>query len=390
MTSTNRTVARPPLWRDTRFLSVVFQLVAVAVAVAIVYVLWFNLTNNMRAAGLDTDFSFLSQPIGVNIPGSDLSSGAVIWRGLMVGIRNTLALVVVGLPLLTILGVIIGIARLSTNWLVAKIAGLYVELFRNLPPLLIIFFMYSAVFLRLPELEASANPLGLFIINNRFVAVPSLLAEAGLGLFWLIAGLGLMGATAVWIWRTRVFDRTGEPHHRVLWALGVLMPVVVVAYLLLDYPIVVEVPMLEGRALVSGYSGLVAYFAALIGLVLYTASHVAEIVRGSILAVPRGQTEAANAVALTSLQRLRFVILPQAMRIAIPPVISQYLNFTKKTTLAIAIGYAEVTRIAFQAIGNGQPAPQLVLVLMSIFLVFSLIISAMVNIVNRRLQLVTL
>jgi general L-amino acid transport system permease protein len=148
-------------------------------------------------------------------------------------------------------------------------------------------------------------------------------------------------------------------------------------------------PTLDGRALEGGYTGLAAYWAVLAALVLYTASHVAEIVRGSILAVPRGQTEAANAIALSSFQRLRYVMLPQAMRVAIPPIISQYLNYTKNTSLAIAIGYAEMTRITFQLIGNGQPAPQMIVLLMGGYLVFSLIISLLVNLVNRRLQLVT-
>jgi general L-amino acid transport system permease protein len=148
-------------------------------------------------------------------------------------------------------------------------------------------------------------------------------------------------------------------------------------------------PELDGRALEGGFQGLTAYFAVLAALVLYTASHVAEITRGSILAVPKGQTEAANAIGLTAFQRLRHVTLPQAMRIAIPPVISQYLNFTKNTSLAIAVGYADITRITFQAIGNGQPAPQLIAILMASYLLFSLVISLVVNLVNRRLQLVT-
>jgi general L-amino acid transport system permease protein len=163
----------------------------------------------------------------------------------------------------------------------------------------------------------------------------------------------------------------------------------ILAWLTLGRPVQVSVPQPAGRIIEGGLSGLGAYFAMLIALVLYTASHVAEIVRGSILAVPRGQGEAANALALSGLQRLRHVILPQAMRIAIPPVINQYLNYVKNTSLAIAIGYAEITTIVFQAIGNGNPAPQLVLLLMASYLLFSLTISLIVNYFNRRLQLVT-
>jgi general L-amino acid transport system permease protein len=355
----------------------------------VLYVLWFNLTNNLRATGLPTDFDFLRQPLGVDIPGSDISPSAPIWRGLLNGVKNTLALVVVGIPLLTIIGVLVGVARLSTNWLVAKAAGLYVEILRNIPPLLIIFFVFNAVVLRFPLLQESFNFADLVIVNNRYLAVVGLTAQPNFGPFLAVMGVAVIIAAVVWWWRTRRSERTGAHHHRFLWSLGVFSVISLLGFFVLGGPIGLSRPVLDGRALEGGFAGLAAYWAVLAALVLYTASHVAEIVRGSILAVPRGQTEAANAIALSSFQRLRYVILPQAMRIAIPPIISQYLNFTKNTSLAIAIGYAEMTRITFQLIGNGQPAPQMIALLMGGYLVFSLIISLVVNLVNRRLQLVT-
>jgi len=333
--------------------------------------------------------TFLTQPLGVDIPGSDLSSSAPIWKGLLVGIKNTLALVVVGIPLLTIIGVLVGVARLSTNWLVAKAAGLYVEVLRNIPPLLIIFFVFNAVILQFPVLQESVNVGDFLIVNNRYIAVVGLTAQPYFGPFLLIMGVALIVASGVWWWRTQRSERTGEHHHRFIWSLVVFSVISITGFIALGGPIGLSPPVLEGRALDGGYAGLAAYFAVLIALVLYTASHVAEIVRGSILAVPKGQTEAANAIALSNFQRLRYVTLPQAMRIAIPPIISQYLNFTKNTSLAIAIGYAEITRLTFQMIGNGQPAPQMIGILMGIYLVFSLVISLFVNIVNRRSQLVT-
>lgn len=381
--------ARPPLWRDLRVLRVVAQILAIAAVAIVAYVLWFNLTNNLRAAGLPTDFDFLTQPFGVDIPGSGLSPGAPIWRGLLVGVKNTLALVVVGIPLVTVIGVVVGIARLSTNWLVARAAAIYVETLRNIPPLLIIFFVFNAVILRFPVLQESINISDLLIINNRYLAVVGFTAQPNSGPFLAILAVALLLAAGVWWWRTRRSERTGEPHHRVLWALGVFVVISTVAFLALGGPIGLSRPKLEGRALEGGYVGLASYFAVLLALVLYTASHVAEIVRGSILAVPRGQTEASNALALTAFQRLRHVVLPQAMRIAIPPVISQYLNYTKNTSLAIAIGYAEITRLTFQTIGNGQPAPQMIFLLMAGYLIFSIVISLLVNLVNRRMQLVT-
>jgi general L-amino acid transport system permease protein len=360
-----------------------------AAVLVVLYVLWFNLTNNLRAAGLPTDFDFLTQPLGVDIPGSDISPSAPIWRGLLNAVKNTLALVVVGIPLLTIIGVLVGVARLSTNWLVSKAAGLYVELLRNIPPLLIIFFIFNAVVLQFPVLQESFNFADLVIVNNRYLAVVGFTSQPNFGPFLAIMAGALVVAAGVWWWRTRRSEQTGEHHHRVLWALGVFTVLSVIGFFALGGPVGLSRPVLDGRALEGGFSGLAAYWAVLAALVLYTASHVAEIVRGSILAVPRGQTEAANAIALSPFQRLRYVVLPQAMRVAIPPIISQFLNFTKNTSLAIAIGYAEMTRITFQLIGNGQPAPQMIFLLMGGYLVFSLIISLIANIVNRRMQLVT-
>lgn len=388
-TTTTAEGARPPFWRDIRVLRVLAQLLAVGATVAIVSVIWFNLTNNLKASGLTLGFDFIDEPFGVPIAGSDLSPGAAIWRALLIGLQNTFALVILGIPLITIIGILVGVGRLSTNWLVAKASAVYVEVLRNTPPLLVIVFAFNAVFLALPLISDPINLSDLVIINNRFIAIASLSNLEGSGVFWSVVAGALVLAVVVWVWRTQRFDRTGEPHHRVLWSLALVIGIGVVAYFALGAPVRLSRPQLEGRVLTGGISGLTAFFAMLVALVLYTASHVAEIVRGSIQAVPKGQSEAANALALSGLQRLRHVVLPQAMRIAIPPVISQYLNYTKNTSLGIAVGYAEVTVVVFQAIGNGQPAPQLIFLLMLGYLAFSLVISALVNVLNRRLQYVT-
>ncbi len=389
MTAADQVTTRTPFWRDARVLRVLIQLVAIGAVVGFLSVLWFNLTNNLRAAGLPTDFAFLRQPLGVDIAGSDISASAPIWKGLLVGVRNTLALVVIGIPLLTIIGVLVGVARLSSNWLVAKMAGLYVEILRNIPPLLIIFFAFNAVVLQFPILQDSIQLGGWVIVNNRYIAIAGFTAQPGFGPFLVILAIALLVGLVVAWWRTRVSERTGAHHHRVLWSLGTFSVIAIIGFIAMGGPIGISKPVLDGRAQTGGFVGLVSYFAVLAALGLYTASHVAEITRGSILAVPKGQTEAANAMALSAFQRLRYVTLPQAMRIAIPPIINQYLNFTKNTSLAIAVGYAEITRITFQTIGNGQPAPQMIAILMGIYLVFSLVISLIANLINRRMQLVT-
>ncbi|HLU32236.1 MAG TPA: ABC transporter permease subunit, partial [Acidimicrobiia bacterium] len=337
---------RTPFWRNTGVLRVFVQLVGLGVIAFIFYILWFNLTNNLRRQGIPTSFDFLDRPGGVNIADADISAGASVSRFLWLGIKNTFALAIFGIPLLTIIGVIVGVARLSTNWVVAKLAALYVEVLRNTPPLLVIFLVFYVVILPLPTIADPATPLGLFVITNRRIAIPWFESVgSNAQLLWMITAALAVIAVGIGWWRTRLNDRTGTPHRRILWGGGFLIAGAVATWALLGQPVQISVPQPAGRIVEGGLSGLGAYFAVLIALVLYTASHVAEIVRGSILAVPRGQGEAANALALSGLQRLRYVILPQAMRIAIPPVINQYLNYVKNTSLAIAIGYAEITTI---------------------------------------------
>jgi general L-amino acid transport system permease protein len=382
-------IARVPFWRNIRVIRIAAQIVAVGLAGLLFYILWFNLSNNLRRLGIRTDFDFLNQPIGVRIAGSDLSPGSSVRQALLNGVRNTLALAVVGLPLLTVIGVLVGIGRLSSNWLVAKASALFVETIRNLPPLLLIVFAFQAVILRLPPARSPITPFGWLVISNLEIYVPGISSGTTASTFQLILVLAVAAGAALWWWRTRVQDRTGQPHHRWLWSLGLIVVVGAISYVALDRPLTISVPVLEGRVVTGGFGGLGAFFAVLGALVLYTSSHVAEIVRGSIQAVSRGQTEAANALALSNTQRLRFVVLPQALRIALPPTINQYLNYVKNTSLAIAVGFADVTAIAYQAIGNGQPAPQTILILMGCYLMFSLVISAVVNLYSRRYRLVT-
>ncbi len=391
--TTNSTVqsVRPPFWRDIKVLRVVAQVGAGVGAVALALYLWNNLTTNLTAANIPTDFEFLSGPAGVNVTGDpDFRPSQPISDILMVGIKNTFALAIVGIPLLTILGTLIGIGRLSSNYLVRKAATVYVETLRNIPPLLVIIFTNAAVILSLPSIDKAYAPFDLFVISNLPMAIPWATPEDNSGIYLAVLGAGILASIAVWIWRTRRFDATGQPHHRFAWGTGVVLLFAIIGFFALGQPFSLSKPVVvNGRFIEGGYQTVGPYMAVLLALVIYTASHVSEIVRGSIQAVAKGQTEAANALALSSFQRLRFVILPQAFRIAIPPLINQFLNFTKNTSLAVAIGYMEITLIVFQAIGNANPAPQLIVILMGAYLIFSLTISLLINFLNRRLQLVT-
>lgn len=382
----------PPLWRDVKALSIAAQLAAIAVFAAVAAFLWSNFTTRADNIGLDLSFDFLDQPGQISIADNPLTPADTVAEAITAGFFNTIRIIVVGIPAALVLGTLVGIARLSSNWLLRKLATGYVEFFRNIPPLVVIIVVWRVVFLEgFPEAKEAWRPLGgWFIFNNSRFAIPSV---AGLDNFvtfrWLLL-LALVVAVAVGIWRTRVFNSTGHPHHRMLWSLGVFLAITIVSYAVLGGPAELSKPILDetGRIYTGGFRIQMPYAALTTALVIYTATHIAEIVRGSILAVAKGQVEAANALALSGFQRYRFVVLPQAMRVAFPPLINQFLNFSKNSSLAIAIGFSEVTSLINDLFGQSQPASQLVLILMLLYLTLSLVLSSLGNLINRRLQIV--
>jgi general L-amino acid transport system permease protein len=378
--------ARTPPWRNVRVLRIVFQAVFLLGVVLFLLGLWENLTTNLRVQGIRTDFGYLQQPAGFAIADADFRPSQSIWDAIKVGAVNTIKVSLLGILVATVLGVLVGVARLSTNWLVRRSAAIYVETLRNIPVLVIILFWWLAVLLQLPAIRRAVD-LDVIVISNRGLVGPGLEQTAALTGFLVVAAFGVATAVAVAIWRTRVFDRTGQPHHRVLWSSGLLALILVVGFFLFDRPVGISLPERGELATTGGFRLSPEYAALLIGLALYTASHIAEIVRGSILAVARGQTEAANAVGLSGFQRLRFVILPQAFRISVPPIANQYLNLVKNSSLGVAIAFPEVTRVTRIAIGQQAPAPQSILVLMGVYLFFSLVIASVMNLINRRLTL---
>ncbi len=350
------------------------------------YYLWFNLVTNLnrRNAG---GFGFLNEPAGFRITGTDFSPSQPVIDAMLVGARNTLLIAVIGIVLSTVLGVLIGIARLSSNWLVRRAAAAYVETIRNIPVLVVIIFFSAAVILTLPSVDNPIEWLDAIVLSKRGLWIPSLVAGSGAGWFLVVAGVGVLLGAVVAMWRTKVADATGRPHHRVAWGLGTAIVIGLAGYAVLGGPISLSMPERTARTVVGGSIVGPELAALLTGLVVYTTSHIAEVVRGSIQAVSKGQTEASQALGLSSPQRMRFVILPQAFRIAIPPISNQYLNLTKNSSLGVLIGYPELMRVTRIAIGSGSPAPQAIVVLMLIYLLFSLVIAGGANLANRRLQL---
>lgn len=390
MTSdTVTTASRPPLWRDVRVLRIVGQLVFLAVVLFVAWGLYNNVRLNLRGAAIPTGFGYLDQPAGFNIRDSPFRPAERVQAAILVGLGNTLRVALLGIALATIWGTLLGIARLSTNWLVKTAAAFYVATVRNVPVLLwILFFFLAAVGQGLPADRLTIIEGGL-IVSNRGVAIPWARAgEDGLGLLPLVVLIALVAAYVVAKWRRRVNDRTGAPLRTFRYALSVMLVILVGGYLLAGSPLEATYPVAEGLRVTGGIGIGGPYLALLLGLVVYTSSHIAEIVRGSIQAIHRGQSEAAQALALRGQQRMRYVILPQAMRIAAPPMASQYLNLTKNSSLAVAIAYVELTSVTTTIFSQGFPVLQSLLIAMLLYLTISLIISAVANVVNRRLQFV--
>lgn len=367
-----------------RVLRVAFQVAVLAAVVALVAYLY----DNLLANDVELDFAFLDQQAGFRIAYTDMRPSDTVLDAMLTGLRNTITVALLGIALTLVLGTIIGIARLSTNWIVRRAAGAYVEALRNIPPLLAIVFVNAAALATLPAIADAREVGGVLVMSvSEFgIAVPK-----GDGNGWAYLALlvvGVAAAVAVGAWRTRREERTGAPARRWLWIGAVLAVVIVGGYLALDAPVVLSRPEVEGLGIRGGNRMGLPFVATLVGLVLYTSSHVAEIVRGSILAVPRGQTEAAGAIGLSSSQRLRYVVLPQAFRVATPPIINQCLNLTKNTSLGVAVAFAELMGVTKTVIGNGQPAIPSILVAMGFYLVLSLAISLVANVANHRLRLV--
>ena len=377
------------LWRRQRARRLLFEVAFSAL------VLLFLVYAALQAADLKLTFDYLSGPAGfalshtwlVEFKASDSRLDAYL-----TGIVNTIQLVAIGIVLATIVGVVVGVSRLSGNWLVSSLATLYVEVIRNTPLPVQVFFWYFAAFLKLPTIENSVDVAGLGFISNRAVVLPSL--DAGpFAWLWLI--LLALGAVSAWFVRRRRLAREverGTPAHPNLYALGTLVAVGAVAFLATGLPLRPDLPALVvlDRGVPSfegGFAVSPEFTALLVALVVYTGAFIAEIVRGSIQALPRGQGEAAQALGLSAYQRTTLVILPQALRTIVPPLTNQFLNLNKNSSLAILIAYPELVFVGRQIMNNvGHAVPMFILILAT-YIAMNLVISAAMNLLNARVQL---
>ena len=377
--------ARVPLWRDIRVLTWVLQLAVVGMVALLVIWLYGNYVESVAEQNIPTDFGFLDNPANFQITGNQLSANAPVREAIYQGLLNTLRISVAGIVAATILGTIIGIARLSKNWIVNKLAAVYVEAVRNIPlALFVVAGLLIVVLGVFPTIQEAWELGGLAIISNRGVAVPWFVGS-GVGLL----AIGAVGVAAAWgtsRWRASVSDRTGALPRSGLWGGSAFVIVAIGGWFILGYSW--TLPDIDGRRTSGGIRVDPSFFALFFALVIYTSSHIAEIVRGSIQAVPRGQGEAADAVALSGFQRMWYIILPQAFRIAIPPVGNQYLNLIKNSSLGAAIGYYDITLVAQTTVGNGSPAVPVFALTMVTYIGISLSTSVIVNLANRRFALV--
>jgi len=379
------TAGRPPLWRDVRALAWAFQLLVVAAVVAVVWWLTNNYRTNTSRQGIATDWAFLDQPAQFPIANSTFRQTQPVKDAVVIGLANTLRLSITGIVLATIFGTMIGVARLSKNFLVRSAARAYVEFVRNVPLLVLLVLIYLGVVQNAFPRPTESWVLGpIAVINVR--GANAIWYEGANWRAAIAVGVAILAGLVVARSRASYADRTGRPARAGGW--GVLVSVVVLVGAWIVLGLGVTAPELDGTRVTGGINMTAAYFASLLALVMYTASHIAEIVRGSIQAVPKGQGEAADALALSGFQRLRYVVLPQALRIGVPPIGNQYLNLAKNSSLAAVITFPELTQITKLTVASGAPAVPAYTILLGIYLVISLLISLVVNLINRRLAIV--
>ena len=377
-------------WNNAHNRALLFQiLLAIGVSVFFAFIAN-NTIHNLEQRGISTGFAFLKQKAGFGIIQHLIpyTENDTYGRTFIVGLLNTILVSVLGIICATILGFIVGVARLSSNWLVSKLAGIYIETFRNLPLLLQIFFWYFAVLRTLPSPRNSLHIGEKFFLNIRGVYLPDPIFEQGFG--WVEGALILAVLASIILkrWANKRQEETGE-QFPVLWtATGLILILPTIAYFATGGPISWEYPVLKGFNFQGGITIIPELAALLIALSVYTASLIAEIVRSGILSVSHGQTEAAAALGLRPGKILRLVIIPQAMRVIIPQMTSQYLNLVKNSSLATAIGYPDLVAIfAGTTLNQTGQAIEVIAMTMAVYLTISLIISYFMNWYNARSQL---
>jgi general L-amino acid transport system permease protein len=380
---------RGSLFYDPKIRGIFFQILVFILLFAFIYWITGNTVENLRRSNIASGFGFLKGRSGFDISDSLIaySSDSTFGRALLVGFLNTLVVAVAGIITATILGFLVGIGRLSRNWLIRKISTVYVEIFRNIPPLLVIFFWYFGVLSVLPGTRDSIHlPFGSFLNNRGFYFPEAIWGEGA----WLIPVALLIAIGMTWFVARRAYQRqmtTGQ-QFPVFWTgIGLIVGLPLLAFAVAGFPLTLDFPKQSTFNLIGGFQVKPEFLSLYLALSFYTASFIAEIVRAGILGVSKGQTEASHALGLRTGPTLRLVVIPQAMRIVIPPLTSQYLNLTKNSSLAVAIGYPDLVSTANTAINQTGQAVEGIAIIMAVYLTVSLSISTFMNWYNRRIAL---
>ena len=383
--------------RDVRAIAVAAQLVVLAVVLVVFNWLFTNAASGIESRGMSaTDFGFLKLTAGFDISETliDYSRSSTYGQAFLAGALNTLLVSVVGIILATLLGLVVGVARLSHNWLVSTLARAFVEAMRNVPLLVLLFFLYSAVLLQLPKRADTISVLGgRILLNNRGLAFPWPKATANFDAWIPFLIIAFIVTGVLWYFRNRTIPSTGRPAFTIWY---VLLGFVVVSGIgiFITHPLIIQTPHIKGLNYAKNedgsWIGLVMspeFAGILFGLVLYTGAYIGEVVRAGIQAVSKGQREAATAIGLTNNQSLQLIILPQALQVIIPPLTNQYLNLAKNSSLAIGIGYADLFAVATTTFNQSGQSVQVILMIMASYLTLSLTISFIMNQINRRVQI---
>lgn len=387
----NGSTSNASLIYNPTFRSVVFQIIAILALIFFFYTIVNNALTNLEARGIATGFGFLTQEagFGIGLTLIEYNETYSYGRTFIVGLLNTALVSVLGIILATIIGFVMGIARLSSNWLVSRFAAVYIETFRNIPLLLQIFFWYFAVLQALPSARQSLSLGEAIFLNVRGLYFPAPVFEQGSSIVVAAFVIGIIATLFINIWANNKQKLTGQqtPMGRIALGLIVVLPTII--YFIMGSPISAEYPALKGFNFKGGISIIPELAALLLALSIYTASFIAEIVRSGINAVSHGQTEAAMSLGLPRSRTLKLVIIPQALRIIIPPLTSQYLNLTKNSSLAMAIGYPDLVSVfAGTTLNQTGQAIEIIAMTMGVYLTLSLITSGLMNIYNRKVALV--
>ena len=380
------------LWRNQEYRSVFIQIMTMLILFTFLGMIGHNVATNLEKAGKDFSFNFLSYPAGYDIsfqPFISFSPTDTHLRAAVVGLLNTLLVAVSGVIIASIMGFTMGILRLSNNWLVSRLVYVFLEFTRNVPILLHIFFVYSIFLYVLPVPKKALSLSDTVFLTNRGFFIPSPVFEDGFGYVWVALLAAITAVVAFVIWERKHQDKTGIKYPSFTISTAIIIGLPLLTYFISGSPLSWEIPAIKGFNFKGGSSIKPEYIALTFALAYYTACFIAEIVRAGILAVSGGQSEASHALGLSHGNTLRLVVIPQALRVIIPPLASQYLNLTKNSSLAIAIGYMDVVATigGISLMQTGKEMETMIFVLLT-YLIISLIISAFMNWFNKRMSLV--